>query len=149
EKQRAEPVRFHPLPRALQPVLAQARPVDPLLPIDPYHPEVRHLDLRPGGAIVQRRGPVRSRQLARAYRNGTSDGSIAPVASVDIDTPPLPGARWPSQMARGRSGTPKAEIYDPRVVLGAASPHGTGASVPRNPQENRAVDWSGRQDLKV
>jgi len=52
-------------------------------------------------------------------------------------------------MARGRSGTPKTEIYGPRVVLGAASSHGTGASVPRNPEENRAVEWSGRQDVKV
>jgi len=42
-----------------------------------------------------------------------------------------------------------AEVYGPWVVLGAASSHGTGASVPRNPEENRAVDWSGRQDLKM
>src|SRR6267143_6382306 len=52
-------------------------------------------------------------------------------------------------MACGRSGMPKTEIYGPRVVLGAASSQGTGASVPRNPEENRGLDWSGRQDLNL
>ncbi len=46
EQHRAQPVRLHPRARALQPVLAQPFPVDPLLPVQSRYSEIRHLSLQ-------------------------------------------------------------------------------------------------------
>ena len=42
EKHRAQPMGLHALPRPVQTVIAQPIPVDPLLPVQAHHAEIRH-----------------------------------------------------------------------------------------------------------
>src|SRR5499426_1600710 len=74
EQHRAQPVGLHPLPRPLGAIVAQAVPVDALLPVQPDHPEICHVSSTCNAR--EHTGPIRpGRYLAydKQERSGYRD----------------------------------------------------------------------------
>ena len=109
EEQRAEAVRLHALPCTLQPVLAQPRPVDALLPVDTDHPEACHARL-----------PRRTRQTATADCAGKLTSARAAGASSPVLTC-AQRLRSASSIAAGRTN-PVMRRFPARMVGSPETP---------------------------